>query len=72
MLDIAVDGVTSYLFQNKNSKDLQEKIELLINSPEKRTEFGIAARKRVIENFDLELLTDKVVEIYKRSFAKDN
>ena len=64
ILDIAIDGVTSYLFENKNSHDLSKRIELLITSPEKRNEFGFAARKRAVENFDLEALTDKVLNIY--------
>jgi len=65
ILDIAVDEETSFLFENRNGEDLFRKIELLILSPEKRIEFGKAARKRAIENFDLEVLTDKVIEIYK-------
>lgn len=64
VLDIAVDGATSYLFENKNSLDLAEKIEMLISSPGKRNEFGFAARKRAVENFDIEPLTDKVLKIY--------
>ncbi len=64
ILDIAIDEVTSYLFENKNSSDMAKKIELLITSPKIRNEFGTAARKRAVEKFDLEILTDKVLEIY--------
>ena len=64
VLDIAVDNETSYLFENKSSEDLVNKIELLINSPAIRIQFGKAARKRAIENFDLNVLTDKVIKIY--------
>ncbi len=67
VLDIAVDGETSYLFENKNPEDLKKKIELLINLPETRIKFGKASRKRAIENFDLELLTEKVIKIYDES-----
>ncbi len=66
LLDLAVDNVTSYLFEVKNGESLKDKISLLINSPQKRKEFGSAARKRAIENFDLELLTDRVIDIYKK------
>ncbi len=65
ILDIAVDGVTSYLFEKQNGKDLADKLELLINSPVKRKEFGVEARIRIIENFDIEILTDKVISIYQ-------
>ncbi len=66
VLDIAVDGVTSYLFQKQNGKDLADKIEMLIQSPETRKKFGEASHKRAVGNFDMEILTDKVINIYKR------
>ncbi len=71
VLDIAVDGETSYLFETRNGDDLADKVELLIKSPEQRIKFGRAARARAINNFDIEKLTDKVVDIYKQasSFA---
>ncbi|MHB1687020.1 MAG: glycosyltransferase family 4 protein [Ignavibacteriaceae bacterium] len=65
VLDIAADGVTSYLFENKNPDDLAQKIELLIKSPETRKTFGLSARKRAVEYFDLEKLTEKVISIYE-------
>jgi len=64
VLDIAVDEETSYLFQNKNSKNLTEKIELLINSKDKRKSFGQKGRERIINNFNLESKTDMVIKIY--------
>jgi len=65
VLDIAVDNETSFLFESKNWEDLTRKLESLINSSETRIQFGKAARKRAIENFDIEFLTDKVLEIYR-------
>ena len=70
ILDIAVDGSTSYLFENRNPIDLAKKIENLINSPETRKVFGEQARKRAIENFDLEKLTEKVIDIYSKAKEK--
>ncbi|MFO7447662.1 MAG: glycosyltransferase family 4 protein [Ignavibacteriaceae bacterium] len=64
ILDITVDGVTGYLFENKNAADLEIKIELLIKSQETRDKFGIAARQRAVEKFDLEGITDRTVDIY--------
>src|SRR5690606_38227854 len=66
ILDIAVDNETSFLFENKNSADLTNKIMKLIESPETRKIFGINARKRAVLNFDIEIVTDKIIEIYKR------
>lgn len=72
VLDIAVDGETSFLFKNKNSKDLAVKLELLITDPVKRKEFGAASRDRAIKNFDLSLLTDKVITYYNKSLASND
>ena len=75
VLEIAVDGITSYLFKNKNSKDLASKVALLINSPEKRKEFGLAARKRVLDLFNIDKFTKELINIYnsllKERIAKE-
>ena len=65
VLDIAVDGQTSYLFEKQNGSDLADKLEQFIKSPEKRKQFGMAARKRAVDFFDVKYLTDKVIEIYE-------
>lgn len=64
VLDIAVNGDTSFLFENKNSKDLTKKIEVLINSADTRNLFGKKGRERIVNNFNLETQTDKVIKIY--------
>lgn len=66
ILDIALDGITSYLFRKQDSADFAEKLDWLIASQEKRTAFGAAARQRAVDHFDTEILTDQVVDIYKR------
>ena len=71
VLDIAVDNETSFLFNSKNANDLAEKIEKLILDPEKRKTFGHNARKRVIENFDLEKITDQTIKLYSK-LIKEN
>jgi len=70
VLDIAVDNETSYLFETKNAGDLTKKIELLINSPATRVQFGNSARTRAIENFDLDVLTEIVIKIYEDLLMK--
>jgi len=67
VLDIVINGTTGLLFQKQDGKDLADKLEILINTPGKRKEFSFAARKRAVNNFDLEVLTDKVIEIYKEA-----
>lgn len=69
VMDIAVEKETSMLFEKKSSTDLTEKIQTLIDSPEKRKSMGINARKRAIEKFDIEEVTNTAIEIYN-SYTK--
>lgn len=64
VLDIAVEGETSYLFENKNAGDLKARLKLLIDSKETRIRFGEIARERVLKNFDIEKITERVLQIY--------
>ena len=66
ILDITVDNETGYLFKKDDQADLKNKLELLINSPEKRRTLGKAARQRVLEQFDSQKLMDGLVELYKQ------
>ncbi len=70
VLDIAINNETSYLFENKNAADLKSKLKMLIESKETRISFGEYARKRVIENFDIEIITNKIVKIYSEEMHK--
>ena len=67
VLDIAVEGETSFLFEKANAKDLTEKLKRLIESKELREQFGLAGRKRAVENFDIDLLTERVIDIYQQA-----
>jgi len=66
VLDIAVDNETSYLFKVKDGNDLAKKLEQLILDPENRKNFGNNARKRVTELFDLEKVTDQIINVYSK------
>ena len=70
VLDIALDGVTSYLFTNGDGNDLSEKTERLIENSQKRFEFGKAGRERVLSNFDTDLFTKKLIQIYNEQISK--
>jgi glycosyltransferase involved in cell wall biosynthesis len=67
VLDVAVDGVTSYLFEKGNAEDLANKTNMLIESAEKRNQFGFTARKRAVEMFDLEVFTNKLIAHFEES-----
>jgi glycosyltransferase involved in cell wall biosynthesis len=66
VLDVAVEGVTSYMFGRGEQRDLVRKVESLIKNSRKRIEFGKAGRDRVINNFNFDLFTKKLVNIYEK------
>lgn len=70
VVDIAVNGVTNYMFKNKDYNDLASKIELLITNQSKRIEMGQKARQRIIEKFDLEAVTDEIINVYQNQIKK--
>ena len=65
ILDIAIDCKTSLLFENRNAKDLKAKLKSLIDSQDIRFKLGENARKRVLENYDLAHITERVLQIYR-------
>lgn len=70
ILDIAIDGETSLLFERKSGNDLAEKLEQLISSKEKREQFGKSSRERAVKCFDLDFLTEKVISIYEQALKE--
>lgn len=70
VIDIYVDNVTGYMFKNRDYNDLAKKLEMLITDNQKRIEFGINARRRAKELFDINSLTDKVI-LYYNNFVEE-
>lgn len=70
VLDIAVDGKTNLLFQNKDAEDLSKKTEQLIIDEQKRLFMGKAARERVLKMFDIEIIMDQTIRFYNQSIIK--
>jgi glycosyltransferase involved in cell wall biosynthesis len=69
VLDIAIEGVTSFLFSTGSEDDLLKKVDYLIKNPTKRKELGKEGRKRVLANFNTDLFTRKLVNIYTRQIS---
>jgi glycosyltransferase involved in cell wall biosynthesis len=63
--DIAVDNETSLLFAKQDAADLESKLRRLLRDPHMRWVFAENAGKRARSMFDIEILTDRVIAIYK-------
>ncbi|MFZ1518971.1 MAG: glycosyltransferase family 4 protein [Ignavibacteriaceae bacterium] len=64
VLDIAINDKTGYLFKVKDGKDLSIKLEKLILDSNKRRAFGLNARKRVEDIFEIEKITNQTIKHY--------
>lgn len=58
------DGKTGYLVPPANSQKMAEKIDDLINNPEKRRRFGEAGYEKVFKKCNLNTYGDKISDIY--------
>jgi len=52
--ELMKNNETGYLIKKGNSDELNEKLMILLNDPEKRKRFGISGRNFVKENFSWE------------------
>lgn len=58
--EVVDNGVNGYVVEEKNSKDLVEKIEMFLSkSVEERKQMGLAGRKKVEREFDRQIVIDK-------------
>ena len=78
ILEVVVDGETGYLVPfeqdpvttfpsnpEKFSRDLAEKISVLLDDPEKAKRFGEAGRRRVEETFAWSAIADQTIRLYQ-------
>jgi glycosyltransferase involved in cell wall biosynthesis len=63
-LDIINDNEDGLLFEPNNSKDLEKKIALLIDNPEKRNKISKAGYEKVKSKFSVENYVTKITELY--------
>jgi glycosyltransferase involved in cell wall biosynthesis len=61
-----IDGKTGVLVPLKNSTALARKICELVSTPNELKAMGIAARNRVLQEFDIKLITQKYMAVYER------
>ncbi len=66
-----VEGQSAFLVPEQDPDALADRIEYLLDRPDIWAEMGRAGRKYVESKFDMSLLTDRLVEIY-RSLLHEN
>ncbi len=64
--EMVVDGITGVLVQQKNTKELAEQMEVLIDNPEVRRGMGSAGRQRYKSLYTLDVFENKLISILKK------
>jgi colanic acid/amylovoran biosynthesis glycosyltransferase len=65
--ELVQDGRSGFLLRERDIDALAEKLEHLITHPEMRDQMGAEGRKYVEENYNIDKLNDRLVEIYKET-----
>lgn len=66
--EMILDGETGLLVPPSDSESLARSIETLARDGDLRRQMGVAGRARVEQHFSLNVMTDKVVDIYRHEF----
>jgi glycosyltransferase involved in cell wall biosynthesis len=64
--ELVQNGQTGFLIENKNSQQLIEKIEVLMNDLHLAAVMGASAQKWVRDNLDIKKMTDSYIGLYKK------
>ena len=67
--ELVQDGKSGFLVHERDVDGLAEKLEHLITHPEMRDQMGAEGRKYVEENYNIDKLNDRLVEIYKETWT---
>jgi glycosyltransferase involved in cell wall biosynthesis len=62
---VSLDGITGITVPPANSEALAKAINLLLDDPARRAQYGEAARRRVQAEFSLELMTERTLRVYE-------
>ena len=63
--EVVEDGVNGFLVPVKDSRSLAKKIEILIDNPKLREEFGKNSRIKAVNEFDIKAVVDKYLKVYE-------
>jgi glycosyltransferase involved in cell wall biosynthesis len=65
--DIAIDGVTGYVVEPQNPTVLANAMRSIMDAPpEERLAFSIASRRRCVDNFQFETISQRWLELYRQ------
>jgi len=63
--EILIDNQTGFLVKTSDSKDLSEKIQMLLQNENLRINMGNSGKKCIQEKFSIDKMTNKYISLYK-------
>lgn len=64
--EVIEDGLTGYLCNPHQTKDIAEKILLVLQNPKKAAEIGVKARRSVLEKFEISKIVQENIDFYTK------
>ncbi len=69
--EVVDDGINGFLVPIKDYKSLAKKIEILIDNPKLRDEFGKKSREKAVNEFDIKAVVDKYLAVYEEILGSE-
>ena len=63
--EIVIDNETGFLINPSNPEELADKLGILLNNADLRTNMGLAGKKRIINEFSVEKMVRNYTDLYK-------
>lgn len=70
--ELVEDSVSGYLVAEADATELADALKRLIHEPEKWAEMGLRGRRRIEQQYDIETLNDRLVELYLEAGRRYN
>lgn len=68
--EIVINNKTGYVVEDKNYREITEKINILMNNKKLRVDMGMQARKQIYDQFEIDKQISLLLEIYKNVIQK--
>ena len=64
--EVIEDMKSGILIQSKNSRELAHALSFMIEHPDERRKYGATLREKILKNFSIEKMVEKVEEVYTK------
>jgi glycosyltransferase involved in cell wall biosynthesis len=67
--EVVLDGENGYLVRPNDPEELAQRVNVLLQDTGHRRDFGVAGRRRTIENFDVNVCVERYVKAFESALA---